>query len=330
MKVFLTSAYNSDTSNNSPAQWLKTKSISSTSLCTNDPNDADVIIFVESHPGCDPYFRKVFQSPLYRKYKKKCVLYHDADLSITPMPTISPSIELWQYNSKHKRSRHYIARSTENETVDNAEVNYKTNREYLYSFIGSKTHSIRNKIISMRHPSDVYIKDTTGLNAWEMDRDRKLKYELEFYRVSDESCFILCPRGLGPSSYRLFETMQLGRVPVIIADAWVEIPGIEWEEISIRINEDEINRIPEILDAKRKDAIEMGKNARKCWENFFSPEVSLERIANSAMKLVESSYSSIDAIGDYGQFLKSPWHLKNYFRYKKNSLKRTLKTRQRK
>jgi hypothetical protein len=95
MKVFLTSAYHEK---RSPAKWLKEKSFKDTSICTDDPAEANVIIFVESHPGQDPYFTKVRSSNLFKKYKKKCVLYHDADLSITLMRTISPSIELWQYN----------------------------------------------------------------------------------------------------------------------------------------------------------------------------------------------------------------------------------------
>ena len=323
MKAFLTSAYNNYKTN--PASWLKSKSISGLNICTNDPEEADVIIFVESHPGNDPYFRTVFNNSIYKKYKNKCVLYHDADLSITPMPTISPSIELWQYNPKHKRSVHYIARAFENETIENADVNYKTDRDYLYSFIGSKTHAIRNKIIRANHPPNTFVKDTTGLNAWEMASDKKLEYEKEFHHVMKESFFVLCPRGIGPCSYRLFETMQLGRVPVIISDQWVEIPDIEWNKISIRVEEGMVQQLPEILNERKKDAIEMGKNARKCWENFFSPEVSLEKIATSAFNLVGNGYSTGDSIGDYMQFLKSPWHLKNLFRYQKNKLKRNLR-----
>jgi hypothetical protein len=320
MKAFLTSAYNNYNIN--PANWLKSKSISTASICTDDPEEADVIIFVESHPGDDPYFRAVFTHKIYKKYKEKCVLYHDADLSITPMPTISPSIELWQYNPKHKRSVHYIARALENETIDNAEVNFKSDRNYLYSFIGSKTHSIRSELLSIKHPANAFIKDTSGLKAWEMDIEKKLEYEKEFYLVMKESFFILCPRGIGPCSYRLFETMQLGRVPVIISDQWVEIPGIDWDKISIRVSEAMIDQLPQILRERKKYAVEMGRNARKCWEQFFSPEVSLEQITTSAMQIAGNSYSIIDSVREYFQFLTHPWHLKNFLRYKKNKLKR--------
>jgi hypothetical protein len=325
MKAFLTSAYNYG-NNYKPANWLKSKSISNTSICTDNPEDADVIVFIESHPVNDPYFTHVFNNKIYKKYKNKCVLYHDADLSITPMPTISPSIELWQYNPKHKRSSHYIARVCENETIDKALVNFKPSRKYLYSFIGSKTHSVRSAIIGMKHPVNAYIKDTSSLKAWELDSNQKFEYEREYYEIMNESFFILCPRGIGPCSYRLFETMQLGRVPVIISNQWVEIPGIKWDDVSIRVDETLVHKLPEILAKREKDAVEMGRNARKSWEQFFSPEVSLNQIASSALKLVKNNYSFLDSLIEYLQFIKQPSHLKNFLRYRKNKLKRKLRT----
>ena len=39
----------------------------------------------------------------------------------------------------------------------------------------------------------------------------------EYFRIMHNSMFVLCPRGVAPSSYRIFEAMKAGRVPVIIA-----------------------------------------------------------------------------------------------------------------
>ncbi|MBC7886303.1 MAG: exostosin family protein [Ferruginibacter sp.] len=321
MKVFLTSSipyyeeYNFD-----PPGWLKSKSEAQVSICTDDPDLADIIIFVESHPGDDPYFRKVFNHALFKKYPRKCVLYHDADLSITPLPTLSPSIESWQYDPRHKRTFHYISRHTENQTVDQSPLTYTVNRDYLYSFMGSKTHEVRNKIFKSKHPADTFIKDTTGHNAWDLDDADKIIYEREYLDIIHQSSFVLSPRGIGPCSYRLFESMQLGRVPVIISDAWVKIPGIDWDQFTITIPEAQIHRIPEILRERKNEAVEMGKLARKYWEDYFSPGVSLSLIVIAAEELLKHNYSYIDALKDYSQFLRHPWHLRNFFRYKKNQL----------
>jgi hypothetical protein len=178
----------------------------------------------------------------------------------------------------------------------------------------------------MKHPVNAYIKDTSSLKAWELDSNQKFEYEREYYEIMNESFFILCPRGIGPCSYRLFETMQLGRVPVIISNQWVEIPGIKWDDVSIRVDETLVHKLPEILAKREKDAVEMGRNARKSWEQFFSPEVSLNQIASSALKLVKNNYSFLDSLIEYLQFIKQPSHLKNFLRYRKNKLKRKLRT----
>lgn len=183
MKVLLTYLYRRILP---PSEWLKSKNISNDIICTDDPEEAEVIIFVEAHPQQDPYFSLVSKNILFKKYKSKCVLYHDFDLSITTMPTISPSIEKWQYNSKHKRTFHYIARACGNDIIDNTPVNYDTNREYLYSFIGSNTHEIRNKIISIKHSENIYIKDTTGLDGWALNSEEKIEYERNYHDVMDK------------------------------------------------------------------------------------------------------------------------------------------------
>ena len=52
--------------------------------------------------------------------------------------------------------------------------------------------------------------------------------------------FVLCPRGQGVSSIRLFEVMKSGRVPVIISDAFVP-PALQgrtgWTDAAIFVRE---------------------------------------------------------------------------------------------
>ncbi|RYZ56581.1 MAG: hypothetical protein EOO14_12160, partial [Chitinophagaceae bacterium] len=172
------------------------------------------------------------------------------------------------------------------------------------------------------HPADAYIKDTTGSRAWELDPDQKIAYELAYSRVMQESYFVLCPRGVGPCTYRLFETMQLGRVPVIVSDGWPKVPNVDWERFSITVPESDILQIPAILRERKGEAAEMGKMARLQWEEHFSPKVSLRRLSEAAYELIKHKYSVKDSILDHSQFLQDQWHLKNVIRYK---VKRFLK-----
>jgi len=50
-------------------------------------------------------------------------------------------------------------------------------------------------------------------------REKELQsYKQNYARLIANSKFVLCPQGVGPSSLRLFETLLMGRAPVIISD----------------------------------------------------------------------------------------------------------------
>jgi hypothetical protein len=82
--------------------------------------------------------------------------------------------------------------------------------------------------------------------------------------------FSLCPRGLSPSSYRLYESMQLGRAPVVISDDWVSPPGPDWDSFAIFIPESKIKSLPKVLESYAKDAERRGRHAQSAWKEFFS------------------------------------------------------------
>lgn len=320
MNIFITSAYN----NNIAADWLWRYNENSSLVRVDNPEYADLILFAESHPGIDPYFRQVHNHPLFKKFPKKCVLYHDADRSITSVRTISPSIEKWQYNPSITRAGHYIARECENDAIDSATLHLDEKRRYLFNFIGGRTHPIRKTVLSLNY-TDAFLKDTTGLHAWKLDKLAKAKYEEEYLQVMNDSYFVLCPRGIGPCSYRLFETMQLARSPIIISDEWV-YPQFDfnWNEFAIFISEDKIAEIPAILERRKVEAIEMGIKARKIWEKYFSPQASLTTLVNIANDLIKEPLGEWQAWKNNLLFFKDKWHLKNYLRYHKNSLKRRI------
>ncbi|WP_041226050.1 exostosin domain-containing protein [Crinalium epipsammum] len=102
------------------------------------------------------------------------------------------------------------------------------------------------------------------------------------------SFFVLCPRGLGCSTYRLFEAMASARCPVIISDDWVPIEEIDWEKCSVIVKESELETIPQILETKLDHALVMGKKAREAWGRYFLPANKYNSIVTKIMDLKES------------------------------------------
>ena len=52
-----------------------------------------------------------------------------------------------------------------------------------------------------------------------MNSEISLKNQLKFQQIMSESYFSICPRGYGPTSFRLYESIAAGVVPVYISDS---------------------------------------------------------------------------------------------------------------
>jgi hypothetical protein len=143
-----------------------------------------------------------------------------------------------------------------------------TCRDFLFSFVGSCTHDIRYRLYSKFKGRDgFYMKGWNGAGTQE---DFKF-----FFNTSIRSKYMLCPRGYGPTSYRLYESMQLGCVPVYITDKeW--LPYNEnsiWDDLCIRVSEDEVDSIEEVLlSIPESRRVEMVAYGRWAYDNIFSME----------------------------------------------------------
>ncbi|SDW04535.1 Exostosin family protein [Thiocapsa roseopersicina] len=84
---------------------------------------------------------------------------------------------------------------------------------------------------------------------------------------------MLCPRGFGSSSFRLFEAMKTGRAPVILADDWIPPVGPEWDRFAIIVPESDVTSLPQLLEAREAESVNMGELARDAWETWFGKSV---------------------------------------------------------
>src|SRR5271167_1728595 len=98
MKVFLTSAYPFDISVNYTPEYLKESQMLDpfkVHEITENPEEADIIIFAEHHQAFDPYFFAIYRNEFYKKYKRKCYLYHTDYTSINFIPTVSAELRYY-------------------------------------------------------------------------------------------------------------------------------------------------------------------------------------------------------------------------------------------
>lgn len=130
-------------------------------------------------------------------------------------------------------------------------------RDILASFIGSNTHRIRGKLYEYYANSENIIINMKGWNP------RVKNYDYNNYiDISLRSRFMLCPRGYGPNSFRLYESFQLGCVPVVVTDKiylpWDDV--IDWADIAIIVKEEELKMLEERLYALSESEYDKMRN----------------------------------------------------------------------
>jgi hypothetical protein len=147
---------------------------------------------------------------------------------------------------------------------------------------------VRAKLATLRHRRS-FFQNTTGdfgrvLNRT-MNRRERLDYHRRYAELMKATKFVLCPRGVSASSIRLFETMRMGRVPVILSDGWIRRVGPQWDEFSLRVLERDFARVPALLERFEGEAVTMGSLARKEWERWFSEEVLFHQLVELCLDI---------------------------------------------
>ena len=145
------------------------------------------------------------------------------------------------------------------------------------SFVGSRnTHPIRMDMCNHLSGKEGYeISAGNWSTTVPMDNFKK------FLDITCSSKFGLAPRGYGKSSFRLYEILQLGTVPVYISDVhylpWTD--ELDWNDFCVPVNEDEIEDIDSILKSiSDVEYNELLENGRKVYEEYFTLEGMFKNI----------------------------------------------------
>ena len=101
----------------------------------------------------------------------------------------------------------------------------------------------------------------------------------EFVHNLVTSDYVLCVRGNGNFSYRLYETLSCGRIPVFI-DTDCVLPydfAIDWKKFCVWVDRTEVSRIGEKVKEfhhklSPQDFRDLQVSCRQFWEKWLSPE----------------------------------------------------------
>lgn len=101
----------------------------------------------------------------------------------------------------------------------------------------------------------------------------------EYVQNTVDSDYVLCVRGGGNFSYRFYETLCCGRIPLFI-DTDCVLPFdsvINWKEYTVWVDRKDLDRVDERVAAfhdalSPQDFLDLQLRCRKLWEDWLSPQ----------------------------------------------------------
>ena len=279
MKLFATSAYQVHGCLDRLVELAATD-VHRKHTLVHDWKHADAILFVENTQFDDLQFKKVLNHPLTRACPQKVYMYNEMDRAWPVLPGLYCSLTDKFLDPKDHVAFPYL-------TPSNPDIKYihssSSERQWLFSFVGSSSHPIRRQLFNLKS-DNAKIVDTSDFCAWDPLQTSAHAYQKLYSDTMAGSKFVLCPRGIGPSSLRLYETIEAGRIPVVISDYWVAPPQVTWD-FAGRGPEARISEIPAILTGLESEWQERSAAARAAWEYAYSPQQMFNSVGNAIQQL---------------------------------------------
>ena len=252
-------------------------------------DDADAIIIQEKPSFKNFRYKRILKNDsIFKKYADKIFTINTDDCATGLIKGLYTSIPKNRFNPDFHSVVPYS--SLNNDLI--LKKGPKITPNFLASWRGNpKSNKIRNKLIKL-YCNEVAF-DIQSTNSWfNHNNEEKQIYKNSLINAK----FSLCPAGWAPVTFRIYESMALGKCPVIIADQFVRPEGPDWESFSIFVPEDKINNLKQTLEQEESSYVDLGEKAYQNWEKFFSPSNICNYYTTQLINLIQASkLSSVES-----------------------------------
>ncbi len=215
-----------------------------------------------------------------KKYNKKVIaLFNDDNYPSQPLKEEDGYMFLTTFNKSNKltnqKSFPAFCGDFYKKDTFSSNKNYKT-----VGFCGGITHPVRVDTLKLLYPSSVLKANfIIRKGFWAPEISDRMVAREEYMKHLQDNCFNVCMRGAGNFSYRLYETMMMGRIPIII-DSDQVFPFenlLDYNEFSIMVRVGELQNINNIIskwlsDKTDQDIENIQKRNRELWVTYMSPQ----------------------------------------------------------
>jgi hypothetical protein len=137
-----------------------------------------------------------------------------------------------------------------------------------------------------------------GILAKQADKNYLEKFKREYFDNIVGSDYVVCGRGNGNFSYRLYETLALGRIPIFI-DTDAALPfsdRIDWQKYCVWIDESQLPAIGRIVSdfhnqLNNQQFEQLQRDCRRLWEDYLRTEGYFREVVRELASKLAPAYS---------------------------------------
>lgn len=249
----------------------------------NDPQLADILLIQEKQSFKNfRYIKDLMKDPWISKYANKVLTINNDDCATGLLRGLYTSIPKSRCTLGLHVSVPYM--DFPNELVFQS-PNKNDSPEFLAGWRGNpKSSSLRRRLFQDFQHNPNFCLETT--KSW-LNHSQKEKQD--YVDLILNSKFSLCPTGWAPVSFRIYESMALGRCPVIIADDFVPPLGPEWNRFALFLPENKLKYLFDFLIENQENYELLGQWASEAWQKYFHAEARIDYYAQSIQDLLSAN-----------------------------------------
>ena len=160
-------------------------------------------------------------------------------------------------------------------TGDFFDIKNEINLNRSVGFCGAITHQLRADVLNILYNSNKIKTDFLVRKSFWADAEMtKDEARVGYLNNLINNTFTICVRGAGNFSYRLYETMMMGRIPIIInSDQVYPFENvIDYSEFSVMVYSNiELVIYEMISNITDEKIISMQRKSREVWLEYMSP-----------------------------------------------------------
>ncbi len=138
-------------------------------------------------------------------------------------------------------------------------------KTFDYNFVGQCHYAGRE--VLRNPPIENYDFEENPKGIYGLNKEEKRKELISFLERTAKSKFVFCPRGAGSSSFRLYQSLMVGSVPIITGmNDYPFSDKVDWNSFSIRGSLDNINELVE--KSKSADFESYAQAGMKFWDEY--------------------------------------------------------------